>query len=139
MSNSRTRRSDTEWLALISECRRSGLSDKIWCEERNIAISSFYNAVTRLRKKACDIPKAASDRRIVDLTSKKQDVVQIDIVPDEDSDPVIPTCRDTAAVHLDNSHTIELKFDNGMSMRISNQADPFLLEKVLCMVRRLSC
>ena len=59
MSNSRSaNRSLEEWMALITECRQSGLSDAAWCEQQGISVSSFYNAATRLRKKACEIPEA---------------------------------------------------------------------------------
>ena len=51
------RRTDTEWLSLIQKCRSSGLSDRAWCEQNDISINTFYNTVTRLRKKACMIPK----------------------------------------------------------------------------------
>ena len=52
------RRTDEEWLSLIQECRNSGFSDRNWCEQNNISINTFYNTVTRLRKKACMIPEA---------------------------------------------------------------------------------
>ena len=52
------RRTDEEWLSLIRECRRSGFSDQSWCEQNDISINTFYNTVTRLRKKACMIPQA---------------------------------------------------------------------------------
>ena len=52
------RRTDQEWLSLIQECRSSGFSDRNWCEQNNISINTFYNTVTRLRKKACMIPEA---------------------------------------------------------------------------------
>ena len=57
MSNIRAPRcSSEEWMSLISSCRRSGLSDAAWCEQNGISVSSFYNAVSRLCKKACQIP-----------------------------------------------------------------------------------
>ena len=49
------RRSDEEWLNIIHECRTSGLSDKIWCEEHHIQPSKFYYHIRRLRAKACEI------------------------------------------------------------------------------------
>lgn len=52
------RRTDEEWLSLIQECRSSGFSDRNWCEQNNISINTFYNTVTRLRKKAYMIPEA---------------------------------------------------------------------------------
>lgn len=46
-------RSLDEWMKLVTECRQSGLTDAAWCTEHGISPSSFYNAVTRLRKRAC--------------------------------------------------------------------------------------
>ncbi|MCM1225630.1 MAG: anti-repressor SinI family protein [Lachnospiraceae bacterium] len=51
-------RNDQEWLDLIQECRTSGLSDREWCQMHSISINTFYNKVTDLRKKACNIPKS---------------------------------------------------------------------------------
>ena len=57
MSNKRASgRSLDEWMELVTECRQSGLTDAAWCNEHGISPSCFYNAVTRLRKKACQIP-----------------------------------------------------------------------------------
>ena len=50
-------RSLEEWMDLVTECRQSGLTDAAWCNEHGISPSCFYNAVTRLRKKACQIPE----------------------------------------------------------------------------------
>lgn len=72
-------RSLDEWMDLITECRQSGLTDAAWCNEHGISPSCFYNAVTRLRKKACQIPDPAGKASTLDLTSHKQDVVQIAI------------------------------------------------------------
>ena len=44
------RRTDEEWLSLIQQCRSSGFSDRVWCEQNDISINTFYNTVTRLRK-----------------------------------------------------------------------------------------
>lgn len=56
MVQKQVKRSDQEWLSLIQECRTSGLNDRAWCSEKNIPISTFYNRVSHLRKKACAIP-----------------------------------------------------------------------------------
>ena len=53
------RKTDEEWLSLIQECRYSGFSERVWCAQNDISINTFYNAITRLRKKACMIPKAS--------------------------------------------------------------------------------
>ena len=63
MTQSRApRRSQEEWIQLIMECRNSGMTDCTWCEQHGILVSSFYNAVKRLRKKACDIPYVSNKK-----------------------------------------------------------------------------
>lgn len=52
------RRTDEEWLSLIQQCRSSGLSDRVWCEQNDISINTFYNTVTKLRRKSCMVPEA---------------------------------------------------------------------------------
>lgn len=64
--NQGSRRSDEEWFRLINECRRSGLSDSLWCKQQGIPASSFFCAVHRLREKAY----ALSEReRSIDIVS----------------------------------------------------------------------
>ena len=46
----------------------------------DISNSSFYNAATRLRKKACQIPEPEKTSYVLDFTSH-QEVVKIDIIP----------------------------------------------------------
>lgn len=137
MSNSRSaNRSLEEWMALITECRQSGLSDAAWCEQQGISVSSFYNAATRLRKKACEIPEAVGKAATLGLTSNHQEVVRIDIQPERIPTEVIRP-MDTST-HIDNSYTIELKMDD-VSIKISNSADPFLLQQIVRMLRPVRC
>ncbi len=134
------RRSQDEWFQLIQECRSSGLSDRTWCEQHGILVSSFYNAVKRLRKSACDIPLSSNRRTYaLDLTStSKQEAVQIDICPDPYLRAVPPAKQMCPTSHLDNSHTIELMMDN-VSLKVSNSADPFLLQQIIRMLRTDQC
>ena len=139
-------RTDDEWMPLIMECRRSGLSDKAWCEKNGIVLSTFYNAITRLRKKAC-IPEA-SPRPVVDLTNHRQDVVPIDIVQENPIDiieagstvpyPVQTEAQSLTAANLDNLYTIELQIGSSY-LRLSNDADPRVLEQILRIMRTLEC
>ena len=62
---------DEHWLNLITQCRSSGLTDRQWCIENGIPVSTFYYHVRALRKKACEVPEA------VDAAAQKQEVVQI--------------------------------------------------------------
>ncbi len=44
-----------EQIRLINECRQSGMTDADWCRENDIAVSTFYNWVSRCRKAAAGI------------------------------------------------------------------------------------
>ena len=83
MSNPRNYRTLSEWQALITEARSSGMTDAQWCLANGISRNTFNNAIKRLRKKACDLPTSSRKRPndIHDLTTLKQEVVQVDIVP----------------------------------------------------------
>ena len=140
-------RSNDDWMELITECRRSGLSDVAWCEQHDIPKSTFYNAVTRLRKLACDIPPAVPVPAALDLTNR-QEAVRIDIVADEAADE-LPVSRKSAVlnpvpchtgpdVHLDNSHMIEIIFQNARVL-IQNGTDPELLRTAVLAAGSLSC
>ncbi len=137
MTQSRaSRRSQAEWLQIIQECRKSGLTDRTWCEQHGILVSSFYNAVKRLRKNACDIPHVSNRRTYaLDLTSaNKQEVVQIGICPE-----AVPSVKQMSpAPYLDNSHTIELTMCD-ISLKVSNSVDPLLLQKIIHMLRTEQC
>ena len=43
-----------EQIRLINDCRQSGMTDADWCRENDIAVSTFYNWVSRCRKTAAD-------------------------------------------------------------------------------------
>ena len=130
-------RSLDEWMELVTECRQSGLTDAAWCNEHGISPSCFYNAVTRLRKKACQIPEPAGKASTLDLTAHKQDVVQIAIEP-ESSPAELISDSGSGSTHIDNSHTIEVSM-NDVTIRISNDADPVLLTRTLRLIWETSC
>lgn len=67
----RTTANDEQWLERINQCRSSGLTDRQWCVENGIPVSTFYYHVRALRKKACEVPEAGN------CASQKQEVVQI--------------------------------------------------------------
>ena len=138
MSNKRTpSRSLDEWMDLVTECRQSGLTDAAWCNEHGISPSCFYNAVTRLRKKACQIPAPAGKACTLDLTSHKQDVVQIAIEPESSPTELIPDTGNSS-MHLDNSHTIEIEA-KGLLIRMSNDIQPVLLKVLMDALKEPVC
>ena len=58
MNQMSTPLNDEHWLNLITQCRSSGLTDRQWCIENGIPVSTFYYHVRALRKKACEVPEA---------------------------------------------------------------------------------
>ena len=143
MSTRRPVRSNDEWMDLITESRQSGLPDSVWCEQHDIPQSSFYNAVSRLRKLACDIPAPADRAKTAMDFTAKQEVVQIDIISDQDDLPgrlatPVPAMQDKTE-HLDNSHKIEIILGSTSSIRVCNGADPELLKAAIRSLRVTLC
>ena len=133
MSDHKPRRTKEEWYSLIQQCRKSGMTDAQWCLANGISRYTFNNAIKRLRKCSYAIP-SRSPRDIYDLTSSRQDVVKVDIVPD------VPLPREVipeVALHLDNSHMIEITFGD-IHISLSNGADPVLVSKTLSLLRSYS-
>ena len=120
-------RSDTAWLNIIAECRRSGLADKEWCARNDIALSSFYSAIRRLRKKASSIPERTK-HAVYDLTAHSPDVVRIDIAPEtkEENDRALPGPAASVAMEFSLYNT---------PLRIYNGIDPALLVSILRLIR----
>ena len=128
-------RSLDEWMDLITECRRSGLCDADWCKKNGIHPSSFYNAVSNLRRKACSLPERTANHNVVDLTASNPDVVQFSIIPDKPQAPAMPASMSMKPeANLDNSHTIEIAV-SGSYVRLKNDADPMLLQQVITILR----
>lgn len=126
-----------EWMTLVTQCRQSGLSDAAWCEENGISASSFYNAVTRLRRKACQIPAPLGKSNTIDITSAHQDVVRIDIEPEQKQTGIVQqNCYNPP--YLDNSHTIEIEA-KGICIRMNNAVAPALMETLLKILKEPLC
>lgn len=90
------RRTDEEWLSLIQECRCSGFSDRVWCEQNDISINTFYNTITRLRKKACMIPETSGSTmddlpEIVQLSLVRESHAQLPDSPQQLSADIAPS------------------------------------------------
>lgn len=134
-------RSSAEWMELITQCRQSGLSDSMWCEQQGIPASTFYNAVTRLRKMACSIPAPSKEAKLsMDFTAK-QEVVKIDIIPEPETVPEMITpvpARQVPPEHFDNSHKIEIIL-GAASIKVGSGADPVLLETAIRTLRTVTC
>ena len=71
--------SSDEQLKLITECRQSGLSDYQWCQANDVNPGTFYNWISRLRKKGMTIPASAATAE--PTTAGLQEVVKVDLIP----------------------------------------------------------
>ena len=135
MSDQKSYRTKDEWLILIQECRRSGMTDAQWCLANGISRHTFNNAIRRLRKCSYAIP-SRSRNDIYDLTTPQQDVVKVDIVPDVTVQPPGGYITE-AAPHINNPHKIEITM-GGIHIALSNGADPVLVSKTLSLLRNFS-
>ena len=119
-------RTDQEWMDLIHQCRTSGLGDKDWCEQHDIPISTFYTKITRLRKKACDIPPANHH-----VIRENQHVVPLQII-----DEVPKIYRNEIPAVSDASTAVVLKI-NGYCIEISNEAARDTIFNTLSVLQQL--
>lgn len=128
--------SEKEQFQLITECRQSGLSDHQWCMEHQINPATFYNWVSRMRKKACYEVPAPAGRNTYAKTAK-QDVVRIDILQENPSAPL----AEQKAIPSDRcmlSSVMEITI-NGCSIRVTNDADHVLLAQTIRLLQGAVC
>ena len=71
--------SSDEQFRLITECRQSGLSDYQWCQAKDINPGTFYNWISRLRKRGMDIP--CSTTATGPTATELQEVVKVNLIP----------------------------------------------------------
>ena len=130
------RKNREEQYQLILECRQSGLSDYAWCQEHGIKVGTFYNWVKRLRKVGnYDIPDPSGKGSYA--PSPKQDIVKVELVEEE---PVVQIHRAQPNTVLETlpqaSFDAALELSMGSAnLRISNQADPDLLARVIILLK----
>ena len=67
---------------LVMQCRKSGLSDKQWCINNDIAPSTFYCWIKKLRQQACYQVPEHNFRHNTNVTAEKQDVVCVNVLPE---------------------------------------------------------
>ena len=124
--------SSDEQLKLITECRQSGLSDYQWCQANDINPGTFYNWISRLRKKGMTIP--VSTTATGPTAAGSQEVVKVDLVPGHE---FMPGCLITtdSPVHVSASMSqsgpaVEILLGNS-TIRFFHGADRELVETTL--------
>ena len=136
-----------EQIRLIHECRSSGMSDSQWCLQHGIRPGTFYNWVSRIKKKGdayIPAPGGAAEY----WPEAKPDIVQINLVREDaksiaDSQEIAKPIGPALPSQPEHSITIpapvmELEL-NRAKLRISNGTDPELLLQVLQILRGAAC
>ena len=125
---------------LIMECRNSGLSDYQWCKEQGIHPGTFYNWVSRLRKKACcKIPESSS--REDPSSSPAQEVVHLNLHSNAAmQEPVVlvPPSRADPTRSSEVAATIEISLGHA-TIRIANGTESAMLDRILSLVKGVVC
>lgn len=98
---------------------------------------SRHTGLAALPHRNIQIPDPSRKASILDLTSHKQDVVQIAIEPDKSPAELISMERNNS-LYLDNSHTIEIEAD-GLRIRMSNDVQPVLLRTLMDVLKESIC
>lgn len=125
---------------LIMECRNSGIFDYQWCKEHGIHPGTFYNGVSRLRKKACckisesifgETPSQAPVQEVVRLNLHSESMIQEPTVltPPVLQDPIRAS---------EISVMIEISLGNA-TIRITNGTEPAMLDSLLSLVKGVVC
>ena len=123
--------SDRCWYDLIQKCRTSGKTDSQWLKENNIKPPTFYYHVKQLRKKACELPKAAKRTS----TAEFQEVVPIFFKEEEVSVPTAPI--ETVIPEVSNNTVaVRLKIHD-ICVEISNSASQVIIQNTLSALQNL--
>ena len=63
------------WLDVIRQCRASGLTNQVWCEQHDISLKSYYYWIAKIRKMAPpELPrKRNGSRPVMEQTVLLQD------------------------------------------------------------------
>lgn len=112
---------DQYWMDLITQCRASGLTDRQWCIQNGIAISTFYYHVKTLRRKACEIPEPSG------AVALKQEVIPIPFLAEEH----VPTR--TVSFHTP-AICLEMQ---GIRIEIQEQAGTDIIRNTLLALREV--
>ena len=115
-----------EQIKLIMECRTSGLSDYQWCHANGIKPGTFYNWVSKHRKKGYTFPDSNGKIAAVPV---KQEVVKLPIVNDDEltSDEYVEQNATPLAIS-DIAAEIQI---GSATIRFHNGADPEVIRCTL--------
>lgn len=120
-----------EQLNNIMECRQSGLTVYQWCEEKGIAPSSYYNWISRLRKKGITVPEIKEYPQ-KPIPPVPNEVVQLDIV--HELNDISYTEHQNTRISKDLSPlrqpTVEILLGD-TTVHFFNNTDPVIIETTI--------
>ena len=96
------------WLDVIRQCRASGLTNQVWCEQHDISLKSYYYWIAKIRKLALEeLPrKNHGCRPVMELAVPAPDVAseftEVSVCGRQD-----PSAALAAVLHI-GSVTVEL-------------------------------
>ena len=118
-------------MTLIQTCRSSGLTDRVWCEQNGISINTFYNTISKLRKKSCAIPKSLESRvnelpEIVPVSVSSETVTPVQDVsgqwntgtPETDTSAAITITVNDCSVEIKNNAGRDLIYNTLSALRL---------------------
>ena len=128
--------SSEEQFQLILECRQSGLSDARWCMEHGIRPTTFYNWVSRLRKKGVTLPEPVHAQEY--LPNKPQEVVKLEVVSEHFYEE--PVSKRETSPFISDVFSSVMKLEIGNStLSISNATEHALLAQVIHLLQEKVC
>lgn len=123
--------SPDEQLRLVMECRSSGLSDYQWCQMNGIKSGTFYNWVSRLRKRGAAVPHCPNKTEKLAVV-KQQSVVKLDLLPEPETFSLLAeqnACKEVNQVDVEKT-AMEICIGNA-SIRFFDRATSCMLETTL--------
>jgi transposase-like protein len=120
-----------EQLNNIMECRQSGLTVYQWCEEKGIAPSSYYNWISRLRKKGITIPEF-KEKTQNPIPPVSNEVVQLNIVHELNDISYIEHQNTRISKELSplRQPTVEIIIED-TTVHFFNDTDPIIIESII--------
>lgn len=116
----RTNHNDQYWLDLINQCRTSGFTDRQWCIDNGIPVSTFYYHIRLLRERACEIP-AVTGRK-----EQHQEVVPLSFVDE------------STFIHTEPGRATAVRISlHGISIEVLNGADESVIANTLRALQKL--
>ena len=113
------------WLDVIRQCRASGLTNQIWCEQHDISLKSYYYWLSKIRKLALEeLPRKkngihmCTDQQLTALTESPAEFAELSL-PDRNISRSTPAAMLGELSHVEKiyircGHTDMRKQLNGL-------------------------